>query len=92
MNVAPDGWAIASPEQASALGLPSRPENYGLLMFEDQGRRWTWAGDGAVVAALEEHEGEVPDWDRHFHLEADGWPEAEAGQDAAPLVWRPRSS
>lgn len=33
-------------------------------MFEDGDHRWTWAGDRVMVAALEERQGDVPNWDR----------------------------
>jgi len=44
-------------------------------MFEDEGRQWTRAGDPVMVAALHDREGDRPNWDPDFPLEADGWTE-----------------
>ena len=84
----PDSWALADEAQSIALGLPPRPEGYGLIMLMMDGeRRVTWAGDRIAVAALEEREGDLTDWDRkdRFPLEADGWP-----SDQATMLWRTR--
>lgn len=78
----PSSWAIASAEQAVAMGLPERAEPWGLVMFETPfGSRTTWAGSAVAVAAMGEHEGAVEGWPRHFDLEALGWP----GEH--PLAW-----
>ena len=81
---APDHWATADAAQGAALGLPERPEGWGLLMFETPERRWTWAGDPKVVEALSIAAHDVPDWDEGFTLDADGWP------GDGVLTWRER--
>ena len=90
-EIAPDKWAITDEDWSTALGLPRRPEGWGLVMFEDGDRRWTWAGDRVVVAALGEHKGGVPNWDTTFTLEADGWPEPiPSSRGPRSMSWRPR--
>lgn len=63
-------------EWSTALGLPLRPEGWGLVLLKEGDHRWTWASGPVMVTALEHHEGDVPNWDHHFILEAEGWPEA----------------
>ena len=86
----PESWTLANEAQSIALGLPPRSEGYGLIMFQDGDRRFTWAGDAIMVAALEEREGDVPDWDAHFRLEAEGWPEPRDDGRLTSLLWRAR--
>ena len=91
-TIAPDKWAFTDEDWSSDLGLPPRPEGWGLVMFEDGDRRWTWAGDRVMVTVLDEREGDVPNWDLDFPLEADGWPESVPSQSGPrPLSWRSRS-
>jgi hypothetical protein len=63
IDSAPEYWALADEEQSSVLGLPRRTGGWGLLMFEGpDGERTTGAGDRVLVAALDEHEGQIADW------------------------------
>ena len=90
-NIAPDEWGVVDEQWSIALGLPPRPEGWGLVMFEDGGRRWTWAGDPVMVAALEERHGDVPNWEAKFTLEADGWPETIPSSGGPhSMTWRRR--
>ena len=90
-DVAPTNWAYADQGWAKTLGLPPRPEGWGLIMFTDGEHRWTWAGDRVVVAALEEHKGGVPNWEAKFTLEADGWPVSVPSlKGPQAMTWRPR--
>ena len=92
-EIAPDKWAIIDEDWSTALGLPPRPGGWGLVMFRDGDRRWTWAGDRVMVAALDEHEGDAQNWDLDFPLEADGWPESVPPQSGPrPLTWRSRKA
>ena len=92
ITVAPDSWALMDEAWSTALGLPPRPHGWGLVMFEDGGRRWTWAGDPVIVAALEYREGDLPNWDPDFPLEADGWPERVPSPSGPhSMTWRTRT-
>jgi hypothetical protein len=90
-DVAPDSWAIADVDWSTALGLPQRPEGWGLVLMQEGDHRWTWAGDPIMVTAMEEREGDVPNWDQHFILEAEGWPET-VPPTSGPhsMTWRTR--
>ena len=92
-EIAPDSWAVTDEDWSTALGLPPRPEGWGLVMFEDENRRWTWAGDPVMVAVLEEREGDVPNWDTKFTHEADGWPEPIPSSNGPhSMAWRRRDT
>jgi len=62
-------------------------------MFEHGGRRWTWAGDPVIVAALHDREGDLPNWEPDFPLEADGWPEHVPSPNGPhSMTWRTRTA
>lgn len=63
-EIAPDSWAITDEDWSPALGLPPRPEGWGLVMFHDEDRRWTWAVDPVMVTTLDERDGDLSNFDR----------------------------
>jgi hypothetical protein len=83
---------LAGVARSVALGLPPRRQGYGLVLFRASARRWTWAGDPAVVAALDEHAGELSEWERHFEWEAEGWPTIRQDGRLETMSWRRRRS
>jgi hypothetical protein len=92
-KIAPDRWAITDEDWSAALGLPPRPEGWGLVMFQDGDRRWTWAGDPVMVTALDQREGDLSNYGPDFPLEAAGWPESVPPQNGPhPLTWRSRNA
>jgi hypothetical protein len=49
------------------------------------------AGDPVIVAALEDREGDLPNWDPDFPLDADGWPEPVPSPSGPhSMTWRTR--
>ena len=69
-------WSYADEEQSAALGLPEQTDGWGLLWWEaSDGQRVTAACERALVAALEDREGDLPGWDHRVHYWAHGWPD-----------------
>jgi hypothetical protein len=73
----PAEYAITTPEQAAAMGLP--PDEWGVLMCHDEdGHRVTVIGDASYVrmlkqAPLDEFKGLTIETGK-FSLSRDGWP------------------
>lgn len=78
----PDRYAYAGENQAAALVLPAQTGGWGLLLYGTP--RETVACERALVAALEEHEADIPGWDTRLTWRADGWPGDADGQ----MTWR----
>jgi hypothetical protein len=62
-------------------------------MFDDGDHRWTRSGDPVIVTALDERDGDIPNWDTTFTLEAEGWPETiPAASGPQSMTWRRRAA
>lgn len=93
IGIAPASWAIVDEIWSTALGLPTRPKGWGLVMFQVGDHRWTWAGDPVMVTALDLHHGDLTNYGPDFPLEADGWPET-VPPTSGPhsMAWRHRET